>query len=55
MLENTTLEGKPQAVSADLDLASQLLDGSYFGASAADIAALDAAYARPAPSVKVSE
>jgi hypothetical protein len=28
ILENTTLEGKPPAVSADLDLASQLLDGS---------------------------
>jgi hypothetical protein len=55
VLENTALEGKPQAVSADLDLASQLLDGSFFGASAADIAALDAAYARPAPSEKVSE
>ena len=44
VLENTTLEGKPQAVSADLNLASQLLDSSYFGASAADIAAVDAAY-----------
>jgi len=44
VLENTTLEGKPQAVSADLNLASQLLDGSYFGSSADDIAAVDAVY-----------
>jgi hypothetical protein len=54
VLENTTLEGKPQAVSADLDLASQLLDASFFGASADDIAAVDAAYARSTPA-KVSE
>jgi hypothetical protein len=54
VLENTTLEGKPQTVSADLTLASQLLDGSYFGASAGDIAALDAVYAAP-QSAKVSE
>jgi hypothetical protein len=54
VLENTTLDGKPQAVSADLDLASQLLDGSFFGASADDIAAVDAAYAR-ATTAKVSE
>lgn len=54
LLENTSLEGKPQAVSADLDLASQLLDGSFFGASAEDIAAVDAAYGR-GQSVRVSE
>jgi hypothetical protein len=54
VLENATLEGKPQAVSADLDLASQLLDVSYFGTSADEIAALDAAYARSSPP-KVSE
>jgi hypothetical protein len=47
VLENTTLEGKPQAVSADLNLASQLLDGSYFGSSADDIAAVDAVYSAP--------
>jgi hypothetical protein len=48
VLENTSLEGAPAAISADLDLASQLLDGSHFGVSAPDIAALDAAYSRPA-------
>jgi hypothetical protein len=30
VLENTTLEGKPQAISSDLELASQLLDGTQF-------------------------
>ena len=47
-LENATLEGKPQAVSAELDLASRLLDGSFFGSAADDVAALDAAYGRRA-------
>jgi hypothetical protein len=47
VLENTSLEGAPAAISADLDLASQLLDGTQFGVSASDVAALDAAYARP--------
>jgi hypothetical protein len=48
VLENATLEGKPQAVSAELDLASRLLDGSFFGSAADDVAALDAAYGRKA-------
>jgi hypothetical protein len=47
VLENTTLDGKPQAISGDLELASQLLDDSLFGTSAGAIAALDAAYAQP--------
>ena len=55
VLENTSLEGKPAAVSADLDLASQLLDGSHFGAAAPDIAALDEAYARPPQAERVTE
>ena len=46
VLENATLEGKPQAVSAELDLASRILDDSYFGSAADDVAALDAAYGR---------
>ena len=52
VLENMSLERAPAAVSADLDLASQLLDGSHFGPAAPDVAALDAAYshaARTAP------
>jgi hypothetical protein len=55
VLENATLEGKPQEVSADLDLASQLLDGSVFGSAANDIAALDAAYAQQTAPPKISE
>src|SRR5262249_1776721 len=49
VLENTTLEGKPQAVSTNLELASQTLDSGLFGSSAADIADLDAAYSQAAP------
>src|SRR5262249_10912101 len=49
VLENTTLEGKPQAIAANLDLASQTLDSGVFGSSAADIADVDAAYAQAPP------
>jgi hypothetical protein len=47
VLENATLEGKPQSVAINLDLASQTLDSGAFGSSAADVADVDAAYARP--------
>jgi len=50
VLENTTLEGKPQAIAANLDLASQTLDSGYFGSSAADVADVDAAYSQATPS-----
>jgi hypothetical protein len=49
VLENTTLEGKPQALSTHLDLASQTLDAGIFGSSAEVIADVDAAYSQPAP------
>jgi len=46
VMENTTLEGKPQSVAINLDLASQALDSGVFGSSAADIADVDAAYSQ---------
>jgi hypothetical protein len=49
VLENATLEGKPQAVSTNVDLASQTLDAGFFGASAADVADVDAAYSQASP------
>jgi hypothetical protein len=50
VLENTTLEGKPQTIAANLDVVSQTLDAGMFGPSAADIADVDAAYSQSAPS-----
>ena len=47
VLENATLDGKPQSVAINLDLASQALDSGAFGSSAADVADVDAAYAQP--------
>jgi hypothetical protein len=47
VFENATLEGKPQSVAINLDLASQALDSGAFGSSAADVADVDAAYAQP--------
>ena len=49
VLENATLEGKPQAVSINLDLASQTLDSGFFGSSAGDVADVDAAYGQTPP------
>jgi hypothetical protein len=46
VLENATLEGKPQSVAINLDLASQALDSGAFGSSAADVADVDAAYSQ---------
>jgi hypothetical protein len=40
-LEQATLSGQPQAISANIDLYSQLLDGSLFGTSAQAVAMLD--------------
>jgi hypothetical protein len=50
VLENTTLEGKPQTIASNLDLASQTLDAGMFGPSAADVADVDAAYSHSIPS-----
>ena len=47
VLENATLDGKPQSVAINLDLVSQALDSGAFGSSAADVADVDAAYAQP--------
>src|SRR5262249_757291 len=49
VLENTTLQGKPQAASLNLELASQALDFASFGSSAADVADVDAPYSQPPP------
>src|SRR5262249_22713235 len=50
VLENTTLEGKPQTIAANLDLASQTLDSGGFGSSAGDVAHRDAAYSQSSSS-----
>jgi hypothetical protein len=40
-LENATMQGQPQAVSANIDLFSHALDGQFFGDQASAVANLD--------------
>jgi hypothetical protein len=44
-LENASMQGKPQTISLEIDLASDLVSGSLFGESQGDIAALESAFA----------
>jgi hypothetical protein len=41
-LENTTLQGRPAAISTNVELASHLLDDGFYGDSQSDISELDA-------------
>jgi len=51
--ENASLHEQPAAISANIELASQLLDSDLYGDSASTVADIDAAYGRlTAPSVK---
>lgn len=47
-LENASMQGKPQTISLEIDLASDLVSGSLFGESQSDIAALERTFASPA-------
>jgi hypothetical protein len=44
ILENATVQGKPQTISADIELASDLLGGSVFGEDESAITALEQTY-----------
>jgi len=44
ILENASMQGKPEAISTDIELASDLAGGAFFGESEPDIADLDEAY-----------
>lgn len=46
ILENATMQGKPQTISADIELASDLLGGSVFGEDESAITDLEHAYGR---------
>ena len=47
ILENATVQGKPQTISTDIELASDLLGGSIFGEDESAINALEQNYPRP--------
>lgn len=44
ILENATMQGKPQTISADIELASDLLGGSVFGEDESAISDLEKTY-----------
>jgi len=46
ILENQTIQGKPQTISTDIDLASDLLGGGIFGESESAISDLDRKYSK---------
>jgi hypothetical protein len=45
VLDNATLGERPPEIASSLDVASAVLDAGSFGASASEIARIDAAYA----------
>ncbi len=47
-LDNAGMRGKSEAISANIDLVSQLLDDSIYGDSGESVAALDRTYSRAA-------
>jgi hypothetical protein len=47
ILENATMQGKPQTISADIELASDLLGGSVFGEDESAISDLEQTYGQP--------
>ena len=52
ILENATVQGKPQTISTDIELASDLLGGSIFGEEEPAISALEQTYGRQKPSAQ---
>ncbi len=49
ILENATVQGKPQTIATDIELASDLIGGSIFGDDESAISALDQTYERQKP------
>jgi hypothetical protein len=48
-LESASMQGKPQTISTEIDLASDLVSGTLFGESQSDIAALEQTFAHSPP------
>jgi hypothetical protein len=44
ILENATVQGKPQTISSDIELASDLFNGSIFGSQESAISAIEQTY-----------
>jgi hypothetical protein len=53
ILDNAAMQGKPQTISTDLQLASDLVSGGLFGEAESAVADLDRDYGQPRASAKV--
>ncbi len=51
ILENASMAGKPQTITADLDFSSNVLDSSFFGESEQAVQNIDQSYSRVATKV----
>jgi hypothetical protein len=47
ILDNAAMQGKPQTISTDIELASDLVSGGMFGDAESTVAALDRDYSKP--------
>jgi hypothetical protein len=52
-LENASMQGKPQTISLEIDLASDLVSGTLFGESQNDIAALERTFTSRTPAPRL--
>ena len=52
ILDNAAMQGKPQTISSDIELASDLVSGGMFGDAESTVAALDRDYGKSRPLAK---
>jgi hypothetical protein len=55
LVENATLEGRPQATDVEIDLATELVGGTLFGDAEAAVKDVDDAYARSAGTARAAQ
>ena len=46
ILDNAAMQGKPQTISTDIELASDLISGGMFGDAESTVADLDRSYSK---------
>src|SRR5208282_3977216 len=54
ILDNAAMQGKPQTISTDIELASDLVSGEMFGEAGTAVADLDRDYGKSRPPMKTA-
>jgi hypothetical protein len=54
ILDNAAMQGKPQTISTDIELASDLVSGGMFGDAESTVADLDRDYGKPRTATKTA-